>query len=330
MEADGVTYKKELKDYYVITDTITEDLQIDTKTIEEYNTKLKTKNKSYEGGAIILSEYESPSQTSAFSRTNTLNHYLLFIYPNSVEKKEDYAHEIGHMLGLPHSFFTDKEKESYKIARENILGNNESRLNSDGTKNDKYRSGIIKHIEELKNSRSNYYGWSNLKAIKEDIIKFLNKYNASVNTQIANDKREVNTLKEKYKNYDNSYQLTQTQTKKQYFEVWNESIRKQEKYVADNRVALEEIQKLRNGNYIDVKSQMWFHRTDLIKLLQQSQKYYQMIIDQTHKNYLFFKKASTKNILDYDNKRFFYNHNQIIIMRSDIQNYMQIPCEFCR
>ncbi|MBE0393702.1 hypothetical protein [Flavobacterium sp. PL002] len=95
---------------------------IDYKTVDFYKQKLKLKTKSYNGGIIILSDYESLSQAAAFNRISPLNHSFLFVYSDSVEKKENYAHEIGHMLGLPHLFYNQKEKKSYKIARENILG----------------------------------------------------------------------------------------------------------------------------------------------------------------------------------------------------------------
>ena len=55
-------------------DILTED-EIDYKTIEAYKTKLMSKSKTYNGGLLILFDYESPSQTVAFSRTSPLNHY---------------------------------------------------------------------------------------------------------------------------------------------------------------------------------------------------------------------------------------------------------------
>jgi uncharacterized protein with PQ loop repeat len=50
------------------------------------------------------------------------------------------------------------------------------------------------------------------------------------------------------------------------------------------------------------------------------------IIEQIHSNYLLFKQNTTKNFMDYYNDRQFYGHHQIKIMRSDIQNYLDIPC----
>ncbi|WP_192501886.1 M43 family zinc metalloprotease, partial [Flavobacterium sp. PL002] len=96
----------------------------------------------------------------AFSRTSPLNHSFLFVYSDSVEKKENYAHEIGHMLGLPHSFYTDKEKKAYKNTKESILGNDESEFiyeNGKNVDNPKYKSGINKDI-----STANNYDYFNM------------------------------------------------------------------------------------------------------------------------------------------------------------------------
>jgi hypothetical protein len=48
---------------------------MDNKVFELYQQKLKTKSKSYDGGVIIVTEYEAPTQTSAYSRTSPLYHY---------------------------------------------------------------------------------------------------------------------------------------------------------------------------------------------------------------------------------------------------------------
>jgi hypothetical protein len=295
--------------------------EIDSKALEEYDKKIKSKGKSYSnGGYIILCDYIAADKgTGAYSRTSPLEHYTLIVFNKNTSSIDTYSHEIGHMLGLPHSFFTDAEKESYKIARENILGN--------GTAD---REGIKKSIRDVKNNTGEFYGYYYITAIKEDIVKFINKYNTAKKNEIEKDKKEVLKLKEQFKGLRDNEMINSTQTKKQYFDGWNNSIKQNEKYISDNKKALEELSKKRNSNYVTSESLKWFYRTDLIKLLDQNLKYYEMVISQIHNNHLFFKKASTKNILDYDNKRLFYTHNQIKIMRSDIQNYINIPCQFCK
>lgn len=122
--------KNDCKKILVPTETITSNFNIDNIVFEEYQKKLRTKNKSYNGGVIILCDYESPTDDiGAFSRIEPLDHYKLFIYLTNLKNKDTYAHEIGHMLGLPHTFFDEEEKEAYKIARENIIGNGEPENN---------------------------------------------------------------------------------------------------------------------------------------------------------------------------------------------------------
>jgi catabolite regulation protein CreA len=72
---------------------------------------------------------------------------------------------------------------------------------------------------------------------------------------------------------------------------------------------------------------MWFVRNDLIKLLNQNLDYLIKIINQSHSNYIMFKKSTTKNIMDYDNTRLVYLSNQIRIMRGDMQNYVDVVVE---
>ena len=150
---------------------------IDFKTVDFYKEKLKSKSKNYNDGIIILSEFESPSETSAFSRTSPLNHNILFVYSSSIERKEDYAHEIGHMLGLPHLFYNQKEKNAFKNAKESILGNDEPEFifkNGEKVDNPKCKSGINKDIS-IANSYS-YYNMTIFYSEKNILIKYLNNF----------------------------------------------------------------------------------------------------------------------------------------------------------
>jgi hypothetical protein len=83
----------------------------------------------------------------------------------------------------------------------------------------------------------------------------------------------------------------------------------------------QELNKSEIKNYDVIKQEMWFVRTDLIKLLIQNFDYYKLIISQTHSNNLMFKQKSTLNQMDYYNNGSKYLSNQIIIMRKDIKNY---------
>ncbi len=296
---------------------IIETISLDFVTLKEYNKKIK----SYTGGLIILADYESKNNTGAFSRTFPLNHYMLMIYSTNTTSKETYSHEIGHMLGLPHLFYDSKEKEAYRIARENILGNGEPENNPDGTKNEKHTPGILKTIEKTKKLNQDYYRHKNLKAIKKNILKSLDnliKKYESISNKYKEHKKRVKAL---YINYADSDKINPTQTKAQYIAVCDNWINLSNELIGENNLAKENLSKQNDLAYVTLDLVGNFLRQDYLKLLNQNLNYYNIAINQMHSNYLLFNKKSTKNMMDYSNEKLFLMHNQIIIMRNDIQHY---------
>lgn len=330
LEPDGKHYKMVLTDNPPKPiDILTED-ETDYKTIEGYKAKLITKSKTYNGGLLILCDYESPSQTVAYSRTSPLDHYALFVYSNGIETKENYAHEIGHMLGLPHSFYKDKEKESYENAKQSLLGNGLPKKNADKTENKEYRAGILKTIEKAKASVDAYNPYKGITAIKEDIIKSLDnliKSQENISSKNNDDKERINKV---YIKYADSDKINQTQTKAQYIEICNNWIKSAEKLIKENKLAKQNLIKKNDQQYVTLDLVGNFLKDDYLKLLNQNFNYANMVINQIHLNYLLFKQKSTKNFMDYYNEKLFFMHDQINIMRSDIQNYTSKPCEFCK
>ncbi|OOV16913.1 hypothetical protein [Flavobacterium sp. LM4] len=285
-EISTETETKEVKD-------VVSEGTIDYKTVDFYNEKLKLKSKSYKGGIIILSEYESPSETGAFSRTSPLNHSILFIYSNSVEKKEDYAHEIGHMLGLPHIFYNQKEKNAFKNAKESILGNGELEFifqNSVKVKNPNYKSGINKDISDANNY--NYYDMNIFNSDKNTLTKYLNNF---INVYQV----KLNTLN--------------------YSELSKKNI---QKHILENKNALKIIENITDISYREYNLTCHFLTTDFILHLKRYKMYLTDIIEQIKSNYLTFKQGSTNNIMDYDNTKLYYLHNQIKTLRDDSKNYV--------
>ncbi|CAD0004057.1 hypothetical protein [Flavobacterium chungangense] len=326
LEPDGKHYKMVLTDNPPKPiDILTED-EIDYKTIEAYKTKLISKSKTYNGGLLILSDYESPSQTVAFSRTTPLDHYALLIYSNGIEKQENYAHEIGHMLGLPHSFYMDKEKEAYNNARENVLGNGLPEKNPNGTNNVKYRAGINRNIQKVKDEAKNsnlsdIYRPTSVTAIKNDIIKYLNNFNKIYSIKVNKEKTDKKHIETTYVNYRDNDKINQTQTKGEYLSIYNKNIKRWNDYIDENEKAIVEVNKYKGNKFETIKTNMNFIRPDYIILLEETKKYYLNIISQTHSNYIIFKKSSTKNMMDYENEKMRFLHNQVKIMRDDMQNY---------
>jgi hypothetical protein len=317
LEPDGKHYKMVLTDNPPKPIDVLgyEDVELDYKTVEEYKKKLKTKNKIYNGGIIILGDFESPTDIGAFSRTSPLNHYLLMVYSSNVNLKDTYSHEIGHMLGLPHLFYKEKEKEAYKNAKESILGN--------GTI---AKQGIVKIISDINRSTSPFYGSKGMTAIKEDIIKYIETYNDIYLKEIEKDKQKILYINTTFVNYKDSDKISTNQTKKEQLDILNNGIKIHKNNISENKIALVELKKRLGNNYERIELPMTFLRQDLITLFKQNLVYSKNIIEQIHSNYLLFKQNTTKNFMDYYNTRQFYGHHQITIMRSDIQNYLDIPC----
>ena len=299
LEPDGKHYKMALTDNPLKPiDVITEDNQIDDKVFELYQEKLKKKtpSKSYNGGVIILCDYEAPSQTSAFSRMDPLNHYKLFVYSSSVERKEDYAHEIGHMLGLPHMFFDTKEKEAYKNAKEDILGNREPEKNPDKTKNDKYKAGINKEIIIAENEDTKYQMkifYSDKKSLTTYLNNFIAYYQGKLKTVNYTDSAKISINGE----------------------------------ISKNQKALDELKTVTDCSYKKYQIKCYFLKSDYVKYLERRKQYLEDILEQIKSNVLFYKQNTTFNFMDYYNSRLRFNHNQIKIMRDDSKDFME---EFCK
>ncbi|MEP6804123.1 MAG: DUF4280 domain-containing protein [Flavobacterium sp.] len=292
---------------------------IDYTTIEEYYKKSK-----YKGGLIILGDGKSMnSDAGAFSRPDPLNHYTLFVYNSNTGSKDTYAHEISHMLGLPHLFYHIKEKDTYQSTKYNILGNGEPEQ-IDGKKNPKNIPGILKTIEKTKDTNKDYYSHTNLTGIKKDLLNSLDNLIKKFESISDKNKEDKRTVKAKYINYPDSYKINSSQTKAQYIAVCDTWINLAIKLIGENNLAKENLSNQRDLGYITLNLVGNFLKKDYLKLLNQNLEYYNLVINQMNSNYIMFKQSSTENMMDYYNneKRFFFMHNQIMIMRNDIQNYL--------
>jgi hypothetical protein len=112
---------------------------------EAYTAKLAAKMLSYTGGLIILCDYECAEEgIAAFSRVTPADHKKVFVYNISTGKGANYAHEIGHMLGLKHTFFDEADKKEHE-------------------KNKAYVVELDENLEDDKRKTSNTFELTNTK-----------------------------------------------------------------------------------------------------------------------------------------------------------------------
>ena len=282
---------------------------IEIVTIEEYKNKIKGKYKEYKGGGfIILCNLEnSQAEIAAFSKSNPLDNYTLFMNNPSIKLKEIYSHEIGHMLGLSHTFYTQLEIDAYENAKKSIIGNNEPQyldtdLNNDGKKdkNPNYYEGYDKYIlnEKADYEINKYSGYilNDFYLENDKLILYLKNYNSY----------HLNDLK--IKNYDENYK------------------QKTMSNISINKNIIEANQNSTDCKYKFYKMKCYVLPHDYFLYLERRRKYLYDIILQLQSNVVFYKQRSTKNFLDYFNTRLFFSHNQILTMRDDSKNFIEEIC----
>jgi hypothetical protein len=110
-------------------------------------------------------------------------------------------------------------------------------------------------------------------------------------------------------------------TKNQYLALIQEDIDKQKKYIRENENASQQINLNGLKDFKEFKANFNILKNDSLKIDREYIKFYENEWRQFESNYLSFKQASTKNIMDYKNTRVFYLKHQILIMRNDIKNF---------
>lgn len=293
--------KKECANVPVSTDTITEDDDIDNFAFGLYQEKLKKKipSQTYEGGAIILVDFESPSDTSAFSRTNPLNNYKVFVYSTSIGEKDHYAHEIGHMLGLDHLFYTTKEMNSFNNSKN-------------------YYQTLKTNLVNKTRETYPFYIFTQTRAKIVTLKGALNNFIVNRRTYIV--EKEKNVVQGRASNGIFTYN-EKSVTKTQYLFLIQADIDKQNKYITENISAIRSIESNGIKDFEDFKTNFNILKNDSLKIDKEFIEFYEKEWEQMKSNYLRFKKTSTKNMMDYDNTRVVYLSHQIRIMRNDIKNY---------
>ena len=268
---------------------------IDYVTIEEYNKKLKEK---YSGGLIILTDARSMGTVGAFSRFVPFNHYTLFVYSTNIETKQTYAHEIGHMLGLNHTFYLGEEgfKEKWDQLQE-------------------YKTDIIK-TQNSTNPMSEFFTVTTTRSL---IIQALDKTNIFLQNEITSRKRNYN----KALGSNGSFTFGGKSVSKSVFLAKMLAvITQQENQKKSNIQAKEEFSLTKDKIYIDYNkidnSSYFILKENTLSIKRDFLKYYSFFLA---KNYLLYKKGSTRNMMDYSTNRNCFHFHQIKIMRDDYKNY---------
>ena len=300
--------------------------EMDGITIAEYKNKLQTKGKSYDGGIIILSEFESSGDSTAYSRRIPLNHYAVFVYKNGIETPSNYAHEIGHMLGLSHTFFKAEEQDSYKTARENILGNGKPEtIMKDGESipNPECILPIEVEIQRSRSSETNFiYNRTQMTGKKSTLITAITNSNTYFRTQKSEYTAKKTNIETRYSGRPGTTPIVgTTQTKDEYLSICRKGISKYTSYIDENRNTLQKLNAISSDKIQVHKYQMYLRGSNASSVLNETKQYYYSVIRQMHSNYLMFKQGSTKNMMDYNNTTVVYLHNQIKTMRDDLENY---------
>lgn len=249
---------------------------IDMKTIEYYKYKLFTKQKSCDDiGFIILCDFdELEGNTGAFSRTFPLNFNSLFIFNINLVNQQSYSHELGHMMGLGHIFFTEDEKNQF----------------------DQIQDRLSKESEALLNIRQNEYTQfeGNIGLKSKTIVK-LNRFIHFASLKIKDSKSNY----EKVQEYKNN--------------------------IVDNQIAIRLLKEKKGNQFESMDWKMWLLKEDGIEFYREYIDYCKKWLKQVKNNYLLFKKCTTKNIMDYNDNKICFLHNQIKIMRDDFLNYSNVP-----
>lgn len=310
MESDGVTYKKKLVEYQESLDVIVDNSKhiggtdtnnnIDDITIKVYKDKLKGKGKIYEGGIIILCDFESSDlSTGAYSRTSPLNHYALIVYYSNTGSKDTYAHEIGHMLGLDHLFYDSKELTSFSNSKS-------------------YYKTLKTNLSNKTKESYPFYTYKQVRAKILTLKKSLNNFIANQQKYITD--KEKNIIQGKASNGTFTYN-GKTVTKQEYISLVQKDIEKQKIYINENKEALKALETSSIKDFEEFKANFNILKNDSIKLDKEFIEMYEKEWKQIESNYIRFKKGTTKNIMDYDITRLSFLHHQITIMRDDIKNY---------
>lgn len=285
-----------------------------TDVLDGYNNYLKSKRYStYNEGLIILSDFDSGGGIKAFSLEYPYDFYALFMFSGRREK-EIYAHEVGHMLGLNHYFYTvrlvPRTLEEWRL---------QPVVNSE--------VGFINGWEEFKERWDVQQGLIQNAIIDEPLPAesiSSNKVEAIRAIQNSNKRFEQEINKLKTLDTNPSLVILSKEEELRLEQAKLEEIKTYEDYVVINKKWIKEISKVKYKGY------MGFYYPDIGEVTVYYSEFvitygaYLSYMLSYYKNvHLTFRLSYTYNIMDYgnDGKRKFFSYLQIKTMRADYENY---------
>jgi len=279
------------------------DRNIHDIVIELYYKKLESMGRSsYNQGIIVLTNYENAGNTGGFSQTIPLDHYGIFMYGTSTHKRATYAHEIGHMLGLDHTFYKEKERESLNTVKQN------------------YKT-VQEWINNTNQNDSIGYKISRIFCKKQTLLNALTKRNQvfeSEKEKLKKIKREINAVNSSQINYNGKLISKEAALK----DV-NNKINEKDDFININKNAQQDAERILKKDFTEFSPGYEFYilREDLLIMQKEYFDHQKKIVNQVRENYIRFDESSTLNIMDYSQYRTRFSAHQIKLMRKDYENY---------
>jgi hypothetical protein len=147
---------------------------------ESYHSKY---TKDFKGAIVFVSDlnYKGKENKGAYSESLPLRNQGVIIFASNAVDSNTYAHELGHMLGLPHSFVEhfDESNKSIK-GRQDDVATTEKNIKSkhqdikEAEEDSIVKEEDIKDIDkEIKKAKTKYEvaDWNKTKTSKENDIK---------------------------------------------------------------------------------------------------------------------------------------------------------------
>lgn len=279
------------------------DNQIDYKVMKAYRAKLENANlpTNYER-LIILANYESDSSTGGFSRTDPIDHYAVLLYKTNTASKTTYAHEIGHMLGLQHTFMESKEENAFSGKKA-------------------YYATFKNEIQNRENNDNIYTRYkTSCRCRKDTLVSGLMNYNTFANTKLS----ELRKKRRQAAASNGDLLIEGKKVNKAAFlahidNQTNEFAKK----IDSNTVVLDEVNNRFFKDYQEFKASQTYYilKEDDLKIRNEHLLFEEKTLKQYIKNYLIYPKESTQNMMDYSDNKIKFSNYQIRIMREDHENY---------